>query len=220
MTHRATYKPSDERGHLDIAERRPPRGGNPRLPKFFYGWVLVAVAFVTMAIGVNARTAYSLLFPPILERVRAGIAGAGRGRPFRSAFSVSALVTPSILRLMRSTGGGLRLDRRGSAWSSRRARACCRRRPWCASSRSRLYLTLGAMVGGGVNCMAYTDQPPDLPAEPPRAAARGPRSASRFPGSGSARSPFCRGCSRGSKPAAGAAAAGCSASWCWRCSGR
>ena len=30
---------------------------------FFYGWVVVAVAFVTMAIGVNARTAFSLFFP-------------------------------------------------------------------------------------------------------------------------------------------------------------
>ena len=38
----------------------------PRLP-FFYGWVIVAVAFVTMAVGVNARTAFSLLFPPILD---------------------------------------------------------------------------------------------------------------------------------------------------------
>ena len=27
-----------------------------RLP-FFYGWIIVAVTFVTMAIGVNARTA-------------------------------------------------------------------------------------------------------------------------------------------------------------------
>ena len=36
-----------------------------RLP-FFYGWVIIAVTFVTMAIGVNARTAFSLLFPPIL----------------------------------------------------------------------------------------------------------------------------------------------------------
>jgi hypothetical protein len=35
-----------------------------RLP-FFYGWVVVAVAFVTMAVGVNARTAFSPLFPPI-----------------------------------------------------------------------------------------------------------------------------------------------------------
>jgi hypothetical protein len=36
-----------------------------RLP-FFYGWVVVAIAFATMAMGVNARTAFSLFFPPIL----------------------------------------------------------------------------------------------------------------------------------------------------------
>ena len=37
-----------------------------RLP-FFYGWVIVVVTFVTMAIGVNARTAFSLFFPPIID---------------------------------------------------------------------------------------------------------------------------------------------------------
>jgi len=37
-----------------------------RLP-FYYGWLLVATAFVTMGIGVNARTAFSLFFPPILN---------------------------------------------------------------------------------------------------------------------------------------------------------
>ncbi|MBI2563482.1 MAG: hypothetical protein HYW08_14075, partial [candidate division NC10 bacterium] len=37
-----------------------------RLP-FFYGWVIVVVAFVTMGVSVNARTAFSLLFPPILD---------------------------------------------------------------------------------------------------------------------------------------------------------
>ena len=37
-----------------------------RLP-FFYGWIIVIVTFVTMAIGVNARTAFSLFFPPILD---------------------------------------------------------------------------------------------------------------------------------------------------------
>jgi EAL domain-containing protein (putative c-di-GMP-specific phosphodiesterase class I) len=39
-----------------------------RLP-FFYGWVVVAVTFVTMAIGVNARTAFSLFFPPIISSI-------------------------------------------------------------------------------------------------------------------------------------------------------
>ena len=41
-------------------------GPTSRLP-FFYGWVVVAVTFVTMAIGVNARTSFSLFYPPILS---------------------------------------------------------------------------------------------------------------------------------------------------------
>jgi hypothetical protein len=40
--------------------------GRLRLP-FFYGWLLVAIGFATMAVGVNARTAFSLLYPPILD---------------------------------------------------------------------------------------------------------------------------------------------------------
>ena len=31
----------------------------------FYGWIVVAIAFVTMAVAINARTGYSLLFPAI-----------------------------------------------------------------------------------------------------------------------------------------------------------
>src|ERR1700747_3666836 len=68
----------------------------------FYGWVLVAVGFVTMAVGVNARTAFSLLFPPILDDF-----GADRGITagiFSFGFLVSALITPFV--------GGL-MDRRG-----------------------------------------------------------------------------------------------------------
>jgi hypothetical protein len=45
--------------------------GGVRLP-FFYGWLLVSVAFVTMAVGVNARTAFSLLFPGDPCRIRLG----------------------------------------------------------------------------------------------------------------------------------------------------
>jgi sugar phosphate permease len=37
-----------------------------RLP-FFYGWIIVVVTFVTMGIGVNARTFFSLLLPPITD---------------------------------------------------------------------------------------------------------------------------------------------------------
>jgi MFS family permease len=72
-----------------------------RLP-FFYGWVVVAVTFVTMAIGVNARTAFSLFFPPILSEFgweRGVTAGA-----FSFGFVVSGFVSPLIGRLMDRAG--------------------------------------------------------------------------------------------------------------------
>src|ERR1700687_5862555 len=78
--------------------------GPMRLP-FFYGWVLVAIAFVTMAVGVNARTAFSLLFPPILDEfgwdrgVTAGI--------FSFGFLISALITPFVGRLIDQPGPAL-----------------------------------------------------------------------------------------------------------------
>ena len=53
-----------------MAPARPPASTADwlaaRLP-FYYGWLLVAVAIVTIGIGANSRTAFSLLFPPILQ---------------------------------------------------------------------------------------------------------------------------------------------------------
>src|SRR5262245_24352882 len=72
-----------------------------RLP-FFYGWVVVAVAFVTMGIGVNTRTAFSLLFPPILAEFgwdRAVTAG---------AFSIGFLVATAYVPFL-----GMAMDRYG-----------------------------------------------------------------------------------------------------------
>src|SRR5437764_6109160 len=72
-----------------------------RLP-IFYGWIVVAVAFVTMAIGVNARTAFSLLLPPIVDEFRWDrgiVAGA-----FSFGFLMSALIGPFAGRV---------IDRRG-----------------------------------------------------------------------------------------------------------
>ena len=72
-----------------------------RLP-FFYGWVVVAVVFVTMGVGVNARTAFSLLFPPILDEFgweRGVTAGA-----FSFGFLVSAVLSPLLGRLMDGAG--------------------------------------------------------------------------------------------------------------------
>src|SRR5262245_65180034 len=72
-----------------------------RLP-FFYGWVMVSVAFVTVAIGVNARTAFSLLLPPILDEFgwdRGLAAGA-----LSFGFLVSAIMSPVVGHLMDRCG--------------------------------------------------------------------------------------------------------------------
>jgi MFS family permease len=120
-----------------------------KLP-FFYGWVLVAVGFLTMAVGVNARTAFSLLFPPILHNFRwdssvtAGI--------FSFGFLVSAAVTPFVGRLMDRRGPRLVVELGIVAMAAGLLLAPLARAPW------QLYLSLGALVGGGVNCLAYTGQ--------------------------------------------------------------
>jgi len=68
-----------------------------KLP-FFYGWIVVATAFVTMAIAVNARTSFSLLFPAMLDEFgwnRSMTAGA-----FSVGFVASAAFTPVVGMLM------------------------------------------------------------------------------------------------------------------------
>ena len=85
----------------------PTRSSGIRL-SFFYGWVLVAIAFVTMAVGVNARTAFSLFFPAILDEFgwdRGMTAGA-----FSFGFLVSAVVTPFVGRLMDLRGPRLVIE--------------------------------------------------------------------------------------------------------------
>jgi MFS family permease len=126
----------------------------PTLP-FFYGWAIVAVAFVTMGIGVNSRTAFSLLFPPILDEFgwpRGLTAGA-----FSFGFLVSAILGPLLGRLMDRrgpraimllgvvmVGAGLGLAPLVTA-------------PW------HLYLTLGVLVAGGTVCLGYTGHALFLP---------------------------------------------------------
>ena len=120
-----------------------------RLP-FFNGWVLVAIAFVTMAVGVNARTAFSLLFPAILDEFgwdRGVTAGA-----FSFGFLVSALVTPFVGRLMDLRGPRPVIELGVVTMGVGLLLASLIHEPW------QLYLTLGALAGGGVNCLAYTGQ--------------------------------------------------------------
>jgi MFS family permease len=125
-----------------------------RLP-FFYGWIVVAVAFVTMAIGVSARTAFSLLFPPILDEFgweRGVTAGA-----FSLGFMLSALCGPLLGRLMDRKGPRLVVSLGVVLVGTGMALAARIREVW------HLYATLGALVAGGSLAVAYTGQSLYLP---------------------------------------------------------
>ena len=125
-----------------------------RLP-FFYGWVVVAVCFVTMGLGVNARTAFSLLFPPILGEFhwpRGVTAGA-----FSFGFLVSAALSPSLGKLMDRHGPRVVMELGVALTAAGLLLAPLVRAPW------QLYLTLGVLVGGGSVCLGYTGQSLFLP---------------------------------------------------------
>src|SRR5262245_60920726 len=125
-----------------------------RLP-VFYGWVIVAVAGVTMGLGINARTAFSLLFPPILAEFgweRGTTAGA-----FSFGFVVSACFSPFVGRLMDRHGPRVVIEMGVGLLATGLLLAPMVRQPW------HLYVTLGVLVGGGANCLGYTGQSLFLP---------------------------------------------------------
>src|SRR6201995_370116 len=122
---------------------------------FFYGWIIVVVVFITMAIGVNARTAFSLFYPPILSEFgwdRGVTAGA-----FSFGFVASAIVSPLIGRLMDRAGpravmlAGVWLMGGGLLLAA------------LTRDRGHLYLTIGVMVGSGSVCLGYSGQSLFLP---------------------------------------------------------
>ena len=125
-----------------------------RLP-IFYGWIIAAVVFVTMGVGVNARTAFSLLFPPILAEFgweRGVTAGA-----FSFGFLVSAALSPSLGRLMDRRGPRVVIELGVLLIGTGLLLATQVTQPW------HLYATLGVMVGGGSVCLGYTGQSLFLP---------------------------------------------------------
>jgi MFS family permease len=109
--------------------------------------VVIAVAFITMAVGVNARTSFSLLFPPILEEF--GWDRAQTAAAFSIGFIAATVYAPLI---------GWSMDRFGPRYvipfgvfltSSGMILATFITQPW------HLHLTLGVLVGGGSVFMTY-----------------------------------------------------------------
>ena len=125
-----------------------------RLP-FYYGWVIVAVTFVTIGIGVNARTAFSLLFPPILKEF-----GWGRGvtaGAFSFGFLVSGCISPLIGKLMDRAGPRAVMELGVALVGAGLLLAPLTTQPW------HLYLSIGVLVGAGSVCLGYSGQSLFLP---------------------------------------------------------
>ena len=123
-----------------------PVGWATRLP-FFYGWIVVAVAFVTMAFGVNARTSFSLLFPPILDEF--GWSRSTVAATFSIGFVVSIGLTPLIGILMDRFGPRLTIPLGALLVSAGLMTATMASQPW------HFFVTLGALVVGGSVFMSY-----------------------------------------------------------------
>ncbi|HEY4041069.1 MAG TPA: MFS transporter, partial [Rhodopila sp.] len=131
-----------------------PHHWSSRLP-FYYGWLIIGIAFVTMAIAVTARTAFSLLLPPLINEFgwdRGLVAGA-----FSFGFLVSAVVSPFVGRIMDRHGPRIVIETGVGLLASGLLLAPAIAKPW------QLYATLGVLVGGGANLMSFTAQSLFLP---------------------------------------------------------
>jgi MFS family permease len=108
-----------------------------------------------MAIGVNARTAFSLFFPPILSEFgweRGITAGA-----FSFGFVASSIMSPLLGRLMDRAGPRSVMELGIALMAGGLLLAPLTSEPW------HLYMTIGAMAGAGSVCLGYSGQSQFLP---------------------------------------------------------
>ncbi len=68
----------------------------------FYGWIVVAIAFVTMAIAITARTSFSLFYPVILDDF--GWSQGVTAGSYSTGFIASILLLPVVGLLMERLG--------------------------------------------------------------------------------------------------------------------
>jgi MFS family permease len=125
-----------------------------RLP-VYYGWLIVGTAFVTMAVAVTARTAFSLLLPPLIDEFgwdRGLAAGA-----FSFGFLVFAGLSPIVGRLLDRFGPRLVIECGVCLMTGGLLLASAIDTPW------QLYATLGVLVSVGANLMSYMVQSYYLP---------------------------------------------------------
>ena len=124
-----------------------PMGALSRLP-FYYGWVVVAVAFVTLGVGVSVRTAFSLLYPPILDEF--GWLRAETAAIFSVGFATSMLITPFIGVAINRFGPGVVMATGSVLVGGGLVLTTF------AGGQSLIFLSLGCAVVGGAIILGYT----------------------------------------------------------------
>ena len=115
---------------------------------FYYGWVVVAVAFVTLGVGVSVRTAFSLLYPPILDEF--GWPRADTAAIFSVGFATSMLITPFLGVAINRFGPGVVMAAGSVLVGGGLVLATI------FSAQSLIFLSLGCAVVGGAIVLGYT----------------------------------------------------------------
>jgi len=118
-----------------------------RVLPFYYGWIIVAVGFVTLGMGASVRTMFSLLFPPIINEF-----GWERGLTasvFSVGFIVAALSFPLLGAWIDKHGPEIVLSGGAIAVAVGFLLTTLASEPW------HFYATLGLMVIGGSTAFAY-----------------------------------------------------------------
>lgn len=117
-----------------------------RLP-FYYGWIVVAVGFVTLGLGYTARSTFSLLFPPILDEF-----GWDRGTTalvFSVGFASAALYAPLLGHWLDKYGPGIVLPFGTAITSAGFMLTTVSTEVW------HFVVSLGALVVGASTLFAY-----------------------------------------------------------------
>ncbi|PHQ71356.1 MAG: hypothetical protein COB93_03430, partial [Sneathiella sp.] len=133
------------------------QGLDARLAKmpFFYGWVVVAIVFITMGIGVNVRTSFSLLFPAILNEY--GWDRATTAATFSIGFAFAGFLAPLIGKLLETVAPKYMLSLSAISVSAGLVLSTVSTEPW------HFYLTLGIMMVGTGIVLTYVGQSMFLP---------------------------------------------------------
>src|SRR3984893_420351 len=129
--------------------------GNVIMTPHISGWTEGMLEARAKLIAVSARTAFSLLLPPLIDEFgwqRGVVAGA-----FSFGFLFSAALSPIVGRVMDRHGPRVVIESGVCLLAAGLFLAPAIKEPW------QLYATLGVLVGGGANLMTFTAQSLYLP---------------------------------------------------------